>query len=225
MTYSLAFFLGPGLARALAAAAPSPLPFMAAAFRLTPFFLGASAGGPMGSWGTGVLLPAGVLGDESDAFSVLAVGKAGSVAEVAGDSLAGDSSLTGAVAVAVALALALTLALALAGSRTACSRTTETFIVTRPGRSAALSAALSAFSDLRRSLAAAAALLAGGMATTATAVAVVMGGVQCRPGGEIAASGGGRVVRKVRTGRILYARGHLGKISWGKVPDRARSRY
>lgn len=43
-TYSFCFFLGPGFPLTLG----SPLPFAAAAaFLLTPFFLGPSAGGPI----------------------------------------------------------------------------------------------------------------------------------------------------------------------------------
>src|SRR4051812_23220310 len=81
ITYSLCFFFGPGLPRALGS------PFAAAALRLTPFFLGPSTGGPI-DCGTGVPPAAGVGGLESDAIS-----GAGMVVEVAGDSF--KSSLTG----------------------------------------------------------------------------------------------------------------------------------
>lgn len=84
VTHSLCFFLGPGLPRALGS------PFTAPALRLTPFFLGPSRGGPIGC-GAGVPLAAGVAGLESDAFSAL--DGAGTVVEVAGESLA--SSLSG----------------------------------------------------------------------------------------------------------------------------------
>ena len=92
-TYSLCFFLGPGLPRGLG----SPLGVAApGAPRFTPLFLGPSAGGPMAA-ACGAGVPgAGVFGVESEAFS-LELGAAGSVFEVAGDSLlslTGDSSLT-----------------------------------------------------------------------------------------------------------------------------------
>lgn len=64
-----------------------------AADRLTPFFLGPSAGGPIVDEGAGVPLAAGVLGVESEALSALEGAVAWSVALVAGESLAGDSSL------------------------------------------------------------------------------------------------------------------------------------
>ena len=60
----------------------SPLPFRAAAVLLGPFFFGPSTGGPMvAGWGAGVPA-AGVLGDESDAFSALEFGAAGTVVDV-----------------------------------------------------------------------------------------------------------------------------------------------
>ena len=92
-TYSLAFFLGPGLPRGLGSPLGVAVP---GAPRFTPLFLGPSAGGPIEApCGAGVS-GAGVLGVESEAFS-LEFGAAGRVFEVAGDSLlslTGDSSLT-----------------------------------------------------------------------------------------------------------------------------------
>ena len=64
------------------------------ALRFTPLFLGPSAGGPMAAACAAGVPGAGVLGVESEAFS-LEFGAAGSVFEVAGDSLlslTGDSS-------------------------------------------------------------------------------------------------------------------------------------
>ncbi len=94
LAYSFCFFLGPGLFRTLTE--PSPFPAIAAADRLAPFFFGPSAGGPMTEAGAGVPPAAGVPGVESDAFSGFEAGAAGSVFEVAGESLAGEgeSSLT-----------------------------------------------------------------------------------------------------------------------------------
>jgi len=136
-TYSFCFFLGPGFPLTLG----SPLPFAAAAaFLLTPFFLGPSAGGPMvADWAAGV--PAGgELGVESDAFSVLELGTA------AGDCLTGVSSLTK------------------SGSTMARSFWDGTLRVTTRlalGDGALVTAAAAVLLDLRRSLAAAAFLLEG----------------------------------------------------------------
>lgn len=86
---SLCFFLGPGFPRTLGS------PLRAAAPLLTPFFLGPSAGGPMLTEGGAGVPAAGVLGLESDAFSVVEFTvAAGSVVDVAGDSLTGESSFT-----------------------------------------------------------------------------------------------------------------------------------
>lgn len=92
-TYSLGFFLGPGLPLILGSAAPAP-----GAVLFMPFFLDPSTGGPIGSC-DGVPLAAGVPGFDSEALSPLdadaaATVSVGSVFEVAGDSLAGDSSFT-----------------------------------------------------------------------------------------------------------------------------------
>ncbi len=135
--YSFCFFLGPGFPLALG----SPLPFAAAvALRLTPFFLGPSAGGPMvADWSAGV--PAGgELGVESDAFSAPELGAA------AGDCLTGVSSLTK------------------FGSRMARSFWGGTLRVTMRlglGDAAVVTAAAVVLLDFRRSLAAAAFLLEG----------------------------------------------------------------
>lgn len=95
VTYNLGFFLGPGLPLIFGSAAPAP-----GALLFTPFFLDPSVGGPMGSC-EGVPLAAGVPGFDSEAslsaLSVLdtaATVSVGKVVDVAGDSLAGDSSLT-----------------------------------------------------------------------------------------------------------------------------------
>jgi hypothetical protein len=91
-TYSLAFFLGPGLPRILAVGS---LLFAAAALLLTPFFLRLSVGGPMGAC-EGVPLAAGVPGLDGVAFSscdAAAVGLSpGGTGDDADDSLAGVSS-------------------------------------------------------------------------------------------------------------------------------------
>lgn len=102
--------------------------------------------------GAGVPSAAGVPGVESDAFSLFEAGAAGSVFEVAGDSLAGEgesSLMTGGAAV---------------GSRIARSFSDDTVKVTRPGDWTDSSAVFSTLSDLRRSLEAAPVLLEGAMA-------------------------------------------------------------
>lgn len=89
---NLGFFFGPGLPLILAIGSP---PLAAAALRFTPFFLGASVGGPMGTW-DGVPLGAGVPALDSEAlspFDAVATASLGSVADVPGDSFTGDSSL------------------------------------------------------------------------------------------------------------------------------------
>lgn len=86
MTYSLSFFLGPGLPRTLAT---TSLPLAPAAPRLTPFFLTTSVGGPITACDDGV------PGVESEAFSPLeaAVGRsAGVLTSGAGEPWTGDSA-------------------------------------------------------------------------------------------------------------------------------------
>lgn len=92
-TYSRGFFLGPGLPRTLAVGSD---PFAPAALLLTPFFLGASVGGPIGAC-DGVPTAAGVPGVDSEALSPLDAAGGWSLGrddEAEGDSFTGDSSLT-----------------------------------------------------------------------------------------------------------------------------------
>jgi hypothetical protein len=94
LTYSLGFFLGPGLPLALGSAPLAP-----GALLFTPFFLGPSVGGPIGVC-DGVSAWAGVPGLDVDAFSPFVAGSAGTTGSAgvlddgAGDAFAGDSSLT-----------------------------------------------------------------------------------------------------------------------------------
>lgn len=93
ITYSLAFFFGPGFPLTLGIkSAPSAAP----APRLTPFFLTPSVGGGI-DVGTGVPLGAGVFDADSDGLSVAGLASTGNVFEVADDeSFDGESSfLTG----------------------------------------------------------------------------------------------------------------------------------
>ena len=140
-TYSLCFFLGPGLPLTLG----SPLPFAAAAaLLLTPFFLGPSLGGPMTTdWSAGVPV-GGELGDESDAFSVP------ELAAAAGDCLAGVSSLTKSGSTM---------------ARSFCDDTLRVMMLEGLGEAALATVAVVVLLDLRRSLAAAACLLEGAIAT------------------------------------------------------------
>lgn len=89
-TYSLGFFLGPGLPRGLGT--PSAVTLAAAAERLTPFFLVLSGGAMEGA---GVPSPAGVAALESDAGSVFgAAGEPFMSDESSGGAVLGDWLLT-----------------------------------------------------------------------------------------------------------------------------------
>lgn len=92
MSYSLGFFLGPGLPLCLGV--PS-VPSALAAERLTPFFLGASVGGPITDV-AGVPSGCGVAALESGAFSPLPLDAgADSVAAESGDALTSGVSCAG----------------------------------------------------------------------------------------------------------------------------------
>lgn len=84
--------MGPGFPRCLGA--ESPLPFAAAADRLTPFFLPPSTGGASVA-GPGVPSGCGVAALESDASSPFVVGAADGAAWEAGDDLTSRDSCAG----------------------------------------------------------------------------------------------------------------------------------